>query len=131
MQTFEIDRSQDIPLVTSRIYGPRGTRRVQLVFDTGAAKTQFHTPVLESIGYSAAQAIHMLTMSGPAGPIQEGYSLILQQIRVLGKTFNDIDVGAFDFDYLNDDGIDGLLGFDVIREFHLEMNGPRSELIVY
>lgn len=62
MQTFEIDRSQDIPLVTSRIFGPRGTRRVQLVFDTGTAKTQFHTPVLESIGYSAAQAIHRLAI---------------------------------------------------------------------
>ncbi|ETW95275.1 MAG: hypothetical protein ETSY2_48395 [Candidatus Entotheonella gemina] len=131
MQTFEIDPSQEIPLVTSRIYGPRGTRRVQLVFDTGAGKTQFHTPVLESIGYSATQAIQMLSMSGPAGPIQEGYSIMLQQIRVLGKTFAEVEVGVFDFDSLSEDGIDGLLGFDLIREFHLEMNGPRGELIVY
>jgi len=40
-------------------------------------------------------------------------------------------VAAFDFDHLENANIDGLLGFDLIKEFHLELNGPKSELAVF
>lgn len=33
--------------------------------------------------------------------------------------------------YLDDDAVDGLLGWDLIKHFHLEINGPEGALKVF
>ena len=45
--------------------------------------------------------------------------------------FNHIPVAAFDFSNWEEEGIDGLLGWDMIRLLHLEMDGPKGKLIVF
>ena len=42
-----------------------------------------------------------------------------------------LPVAVYDFDNLEQHGIDGLLGFDVIKQLHLEMNGPKGELVIF
>ena len=59
MQLIQFDRTQAIPVVDSRIFGPNKHRKVGLVFDTGSAITEVDTEFIERIGYSARGAVHV------------------------------------------------------------------------
>lgn len=130
-RTYHLKHSSNTPIVFARLSGKRKPINVRLVFDTGAALTQFSTHIIESLGYSARDGIHEAVVSGPTGPLQSGYTLCLKGLTVLGKKFSQPLVAAFDFDHLDNANIDGLLGFDLIKEFHLELNGPKGELLVF
>jgi len=93
--------------------------------------TQIATSVIEELGYSARDGIRRISAYGPSGPIDDGYSLKISAIEVLGKQFSNIEVAVYDFNNLEAEGIAGLLGFDVIKQLHLEMNGPKGELIIF
>lgn len=127
-RSYRFKPNQQTPIVTAKLTGTSRRRAVRLVFDTGAATTQFHTPVLDGLGFSAATGISPTAAYGPAGPTQEGYLLQIKNLEVFGVAFNDLIVAAYDFDHLADSGIDGLLGFDLIQQFHLEMDGPNGVL---
>ena len=129
--TFNINRHKNTPLISAKLVGRGKPINLRLVFDTGAALTQFSTGIIESLGYSARDGIQEVTVSGPTGPLEVGYTLHLKELTVLGKKFSQPLVAAFDFDHLENANIDGLLGFDLIKEFHLEMNGPKGELVVF
>ena len=131
MKQFKVDTTQEIPIIPVLLQGPLGSKVVRLVFDTGCGLTQINTPVIEALGYSAVDAQEMVTAIGPAGPIQTGYSLNLSRLLVLGTKFESVKVAAYDFDFAADFSADGLLGFDLIKQFHLEMNGPKGLLSIY
>jgi hypothetical protein len=131
VKKFRFDPDQDIPLVSARLRGPRGSKVVRLVLDTGCGLTQINTPMVEAIGYSAADASQIVTTVGPAGPMQTGYSIGLGSLEVLGRLFADVRVAAYDMDNSLGLSVDGLLGFDLIKKFHLEMNGPSGELVIF
>lgn len=128
---FKINPHQSLPQVFARIRGKHGSQRVRLVFDTGAFMTQIATSVIEELGYSARDGIRHITAYGPSGPIDEGYSVRLSGLEVLSKQFHGMEVAVYDFNNLETEGIAGLLGFDIIKQLHLEMNGPKGELIIY
>lgn len=130
-RSYRFKPNQQTPIVTAKLTGISRRRAVRLVFDTGAATTQFHTPILDGLGYSAGAGIAPTAAYGPAGLIQEGYLLEIKNLEVFGVAFDDLVVAAYDFDHLVDSGIDGLLGFDLIRLFHLEMDGPNGLLKVF
>lgn len=130
-RTYKFDRSNNTPVVLAKLLGRGKPINVRLVFDTGAVLTQLSTAIIESLGYSARDGIQEVVFSGPAGPLQTGYSLQIDGLAVLGKNFSTPIVAAFDFDHLEKANIDGLLGFDLIKEFCLELNGPDGELVVF
>lgn len=132
-KVFRFNRETNTPIIIATLIGKHGTEiDVPLIFDTGAVCTQLHTSLVDDLGYSAASdGVAMVSAIGPAGPIQEGYALHLEKIEVLGKTFQKPFVSAYDFDNLTKSRVVGLLGFDLIKEFHLEMNGPRGELHIF
>jgi len=68
---------------------------------------------------------------GPTGDEQEGYLVRAQKLKVFGKVFADVEIGVYDFDNFSQFGIDGLLGWNVIRQFHLEMDGPEGILKIF
>lgn len=130
-RTYKFNRSTRTPLISGSVFGNTLSSRVRLVFDTGAAITQLSTRIVEGLGYSARDGVNAAVMTGPTGPLETGYSLHVRKLSVLGKTFSLPLVAAFDFDHLDKAKIDGLLGFDLIKEFHLELNGRDGELIVF
>jgi hypothetical protein len=131
VRTFKFDPKDDIPIVVAKIYGPRKTKKIRLVFDTGCAITQVHTGIIEDIGYSVADAESIANILGPVGDSQSGYVLEVDNVSVFGMSLPKHKVGAFDFYNFDKDDIDGLLGFDVIKLLHLEMNGPKGELNLF
>ena len=93
--------------------------------------TQIATSVIEELGYSAKDGLRRITACGPSGPIDEGYSLEVAGLDVLNTQFKQMQVAVYDFNNLEAEGIAGLLGFDVIKQLHLEMNGPLGELTIF
>lgn len=130
-RTFNFDTSEPLPLVFAKIQGKLRKRPIRLVFDTGAFMTQITTSVVEELGYSARDGVRRISAYGPSGPIDEGYAVEVKHLELFGKKFGGLIVAAYDFRNLEADGIDGLLGFDVIKQLHLEMNGPKGELVVF
>lgn len=130
-KAFNFDLSEPLPLVFAKAKGKLRRRPIRLVFDTGAFMTQITTSVIEELGYSARDGIKPIFVYGPSGPIDEGYAFEIEHLELFGKKFEKLVVGTFDFNNLEKDGIDGLLGFDVIKQLHLEMNGPKGELLIF
>lgn len=131
MLVIEFDPHQTIPLVDALVEGPNGRRRVKLVLDTGCAITQIDTGLIETIGYSISNSSNVISIHGPAGDEQEGYLVSAKSFRIFGRSFGNISVGVYDFDNFSKYGIDGLLGWDIIRQFHIEMDGPNGLLKIF
>ena len=129
MRVVKIDRSQDVPEIKALVVGPRSSQKINLVFDTGAASTQIDTGLIEDIGYSATNATSLMSVVGATGASQQGYIVEVHCIEFLGKKAENPQVGVYDFE--NFPGVDGLLGWDIIRHLHIEMNGPNGILKVY
>ena len=130
-KSYAFDTAEPLPLVFGKIQGKLRKRPIRLVFDTGAFMTQITTSVIEELGYSARDGVRRISSYGPSGPIDEGFAVEVSYLELFGKKFEGLIVAAYDFSNLEAGGIDGLLGFDVIKQLHLEMNGPKGELVIY
>lgn len=128
MRVIRFDRSKEIPIVNALVLGRTGHERVRLVFDSGCGTTQIHTGVIKNLGYSEADAKRTTAVEEAAGPAQEGYLLCIKELRLFSIPFENIDVAAHDFTKFKRYGIDGLLGFDVIKQLRFELNGPEGVL---
>ncbi len=131
MREFRFNASQPAPVVSALLVGPNATRKVKLIFDTGAALTQFHEPTINKVGYSVKDKFADCVSSGTAGNPDQGYLIKASKLFVLGAKATDVPIGVFQMSNLEEDAIDGLLGWDLIREFHLEMNGPEGILRIF
>jgi hypothetical protein len=131
MRSFHFDPRSRAPIVTALISGPRGTRKLRLVFDTGAEMTQFHAARMHEVGYSQSDAVAKASVVGAGGIEAMGYVVNLQKFFVLGSKAEAFKVGVFEMQHLDSQRLDGLLGWDVIRAFHLEMVGPEGILKIF
>lgn len=131
MQLVSIDSSQDIPIVDAVVRGRRDFHRVRLVFDTGSGLTQLDTNLIEALGYSAADGEKRLVIVGASGDRVDGFSLRIESLAFLGQRLNHVEVGVFDFSQHDQYGIHGLLGWDIIRHLHLELDGSAGLLKVF
>jgi hypothetical protein len=66
-----------------------------------------------------------------AGDEQPGYLVRLDAPSVLGLRFENHPIAVYDFDNFRQHAIDGLLGFDVIKQIRLELDGPAAVLTVW
>ena len=130
MRAISFDRDVTIPVIDGSIQGPRRLHKVRLVFDTGCGLTQINTDVIESIGYSAVNGEQPIAITGATGETQQGYSVKITSLSFFGLRFEHVLVGVIDFDHLSRQRIDGLLGFDVIKQLHIELDGPNGKLII-
>jgi hypothetical protein len=71
-----------------------------------------------------------VTIKGVTGR-QKGYSCSLERLHLLGKRYNHLAIAAFNFSEWAEDGIDGLLGWDLIQKLHFEVDGPRRLLEIF
>jgi predicted aspartyl protease len=130
VREVKLDPNWDVPSVNVLLKRPRGrSRRAKLVFDTGASLTQIDVDLMEALGYSARDAIGTARIRGATGEPVEGYIVRLSSLTLLGRELRDISV--FSYDFKNFSGLDGLLGWDVIKRLHLELDGPNGVLKVF
>lgn len=130
MRRYRIRSAFGLPLVSAVVVGPRGASRVELVFDSGAANTQVHIGTLRAVGLSFDKRVPDLSIKGVTGT-QNGFSCPLPRLHFFGKKYEQLMIVAFDFSDWAEDGIDGLLGWDLIEQLHLEMDGPKGALKIF
>ena len=131
MRVVRFDPASELPIVEIKLWGPTGKRSVHVVFDSGSASTQIDTGRIEAIGYSARDAEALISVQSAAGEPQPGYLLRIRALEIFGKRFESPAVGIYDFDNFSRYGIDGLLGWDIIRQLRFDMDGPAGTLRVY
>lgn len=130
MREYRFDPSGELPIVYAVLKGLRGQKKVALVLDTGCALTQIDHGILSIIGCGPENAVRSVSISGVVGTQDAAYVVELQGIRVLGERFDNYMVAGVDFSRWIPAGIEGLLGWDLVRKFHLEMDGPKGTLKV-
>lgn len=131
MREFHFPPSLDTPLVRAILSGPKGAFRLRLVLDTGAHTTQLSKAAMSTLGFREENKTRAAYAVGVGGAREEGFEVVLPRLFVLGKKFEDVPVCAFDMTYVEENGADGLLGWDLIRLFHFDMDGPGGVLKVF
>lgn len=131
MREYKFDPAAELPLVHALIKGPKGQLRVTLVFDSGCALTQVHNQILETIGYTDSASSKSITISGVTGEGDAAFIVQVESLRTLGSRFDHAEIAGVDFSKWAHSGIEGLLGWDIIRQFHFDMDGPAGILKVY
>lgn len=131
MKAYHIKTLIGLPIVSAIIVGPKSSKRIRLVFDSGAVGTQIHLGTLNSVGFNFHDKTPDTAIKGVTGQAEAGFLLKASRLFVLEKRLEDIALSAFDFSDWVKDGIDGLLGWDIIQQFHFEMDGPHQTLRVF
>ncbi|RIL06879.1 MAG: hypothetical protein DCC75_10475 [Proteobacteria bacterium] len=131
MREYRFDPQGQLPVVRSTIIGPKGQKQVTLVFDSGCAETQIHHKVLSLVGCGEDQKIRDVTVAGAYGEGEPAFVVIMPCLRAIGERFEGIEIIGIDFSKWADAGIEGLLGWDLIRSLHFEMNGPQGLLKIF
>ncbi len=129
MREVIFDTAQEVPEINVVIQGPRQKVQPRVIFDTGSGLTQIDIQLIETIGYSAKNAIRLCSVQGVTEHTIEGYVVTVKELQLFGLRFKDIPVLTYDFDA--HPTLDGLLGFDIIKKLHIEMNGPKGLLKVF
>lgn len=131
MRKINFNKHDDLPIVDAVISGPISHERVRLVFDSGCSLTQIDTGFIESIGYSVTNAKQRISVRGPVGDTAEGYIVEVASLNLFGFSLANLDIGVYDFDNCSHFGIDGLIGFDLIKKMHFELNGSQGVLRLF
>jgi predicted aspartyl protease len=131
MLEFHFDPLADAPTISAIISSPKGKRKVQLIFDTGAERTQLRRRTMHRLGYSEEVKTRNAKAVGVGGAEEHGYMVRIPQLFFLGSFAENVELAVFDMDYLGNNNIDGLFGWDFVRLFHLEMDGPNGILKVF
>ncbi len=131
MAEISIDSDAPLPIIDARIFGPLGAHKIKLIFDTGSQYSIIDTGLVEDIGYSARDAVRAAQVRGATGDPQGGYLVSIKAMKFFGKKAENVIIGAYDFEHFSHFGAHGVLGFDVIKKLHLELDGPKGLLKVY
>jgi hypothetical protein len=128
---YRFDPDAPWPVVRGVISGPKGALSIRLVLDSGAHQTQLNRGTMNALGFREQDKTRDAFSVGVGGARERGFEVIVPRFFVLGRKFAETPVSVFEMPYLEGDRVDGLLGWDLIRQFHFELNGPAGVLKVY
>ena len=131
MREYRFDPSGELPIVYAVLKGPQGQKKVALVLDTGCALTQIDHSILSAVGCGEEKSIRSVSIGGVVETSNPAFVIELPGLRVLGERFTNPMIAGVDFSKWIPQGIDGLLGWDIVRQFHFDMDGPKGILRVF
>jgi hypothetical protein len=89
------------------------------------------TGLVEEIGFSAGDASQLLSITDAIGSSQDGYLIAIPDLHFLGIKTKNVAIGVFDFTHFQSYGAHGLLGWDIIRQLRLELDGANGMLKIF
>lgn len=113
--------------VDAVVAGPTATVRVQLILDTGATMTTIVPRVAAMIGYSADMRLHWVSMR-TAAAVERGYA-VYSTVAALGFRARRLKIAVAGVADKDNEAVDGLLGFDFLRHFNVEIR-PREQRLI-
>jgi predicted aspartyl protease len=126
VKVTRFDSRRDIIVVRAVVRGPRGDMPLKVVVDTGCGLTMIDPSVIDRIGYSARDG-ESFTKVRSVVHEEHGYTLRVPRFRALGHEVNDLLVTVNDLP--EGWGIDGLLGWDFLRQFNFEIRSGEGRII--
>ena len=116
----------ELILVDGCVSGPLGTTTARLVLDTGAVYTTITPELADSIGYSARDGLQRTSVR-TAISSEQGYTLGVAELAVLGIVVPSFRVHVFD---LGHDDIDGLVGLNFLSLLNYEIRSAERRILV-
>ena len=131
MRQYHFNPDAPWPIVRCVLSGPKGALSARLVLDSGAHNTQINQGTMAALGFQERDKSKDAFAVGVSGAKEHGFEITVPLFYVLGRKFENTAVCVFKMPYLESDRVDGLLGWDLIRLLHFEMDGPRGLLKVF
>lgn len=117
--------SAPIVIPRLRVTGPHGWRELDAILDTGAVYTVMAWDVLRDVGYDPARSERTVSIVTANGVIQAPL-VSVEAIELGDLCVADLEVVCHDIPELA--GIEGLLGLNFLRHFHVVIDYPNSLL---
>lgn len=125
---MNIDVRDGLPFVSVSIcYRERQLVLKHVLLDTGSAGTIFSTDVVEQIGVNVEPGDFLNKIRGVGG-IEVVYSKYFDYVRIGEISLKDFEVEIGEMDY--GIRIDGILGFDFIREANLVIDCNKLQISI-
>ena len=120
------DPAEDLIYVDAWLWGPTSNRHARLIVDTGASESFVTPELIEAIGYSARDAIHVTSVTSIIGQ-EFGYRVQVQKFAALGFELRDYPLNVRDLS--EDCGFSGLLGLSFLRHLNVELRVKEGVLL--
>lgn len=89
-----------------------------------------HYEILEIIGCGKDKRIRNVKIAGVSGDGESAFVSSVDCLKLFGSCIEPVEIAGVDFSKWAKADIEGLIGWDLIRTFHLDMNGPEGILRV-
>jgi predicted aspartyl protease len=119
MWTRSFSRDASAIVLDAIVKGPHGSRRMQLLLDTGASITLLPREVVEGIGYTIDEDAPLLKLDTVSGSIHSPV-LKVRELSIFGVEAPDIDIICHDLPMK--EGLMGLLGLNFFRNLELTLD---------
>jgi predicted aspartyl protease len=126
VKVTRFDPASDLIIVSARIWGPRGDKRVSLALDTAASETHLVPDVLDDLGYSPRQGEQITIVRSAIGS-ERGYMMRVARFSALGFTCTDFRIHVHDLP--DGFGIDGLLGLSFLKQLRYEIRSDEGRIL--
>jgi clan AA aspartic protease (TIGR02281 family) len=106
-------------IIYAELVGPRTSRVISMVLDTGAVQTMIPIETALAIGYDPVAAKHRVEVVTASG-VERVPTLTVKAIHCLGLTVINVDVICHDLP--TQSPVKGLLGLNFLRHFNVHLN---------
>ncbi len=130
MREYRFDPSGELPVIRVALRGSKSEKKATCVLDTGCSFTQVHFEILEMIGCGQDRRLKDVTIAGVTGESDSAFVSSVDSMKLFGNRLERVEIAGVDFSKWAKSDIEGLIGWDIIRAFHLEMIGPEGILKV-
>lgn len=115
---MKIDAKDPVVIIKVECFGEKGSRILDLIFDTGSTYTMIPWKVAESLGYSPAVSRRRVSIV-TASTTETVPLVTIKSMVALGHKVDHVDVACHDLPPKS--RVDGLLGLNFLRNFDIEL----------
>ena len=128
LSEFKLNPVGKLPITKALLVGPKASVQIRVLVATGSTTTQVNQSILTYTGLDLSLKCGDFEINRGPGQKDQGALFKLEKLYALGAKFEQPTVVGYDMSWLTEVGIDGLLGFDLIRQMHFELDGPKGIL---
>lgn len=115
---MKIDAKDPVVIIKVECFGEKGSRILDLIFDTGSTYTMIPWKVAESLGYSPALSRRRVSII-TASTTETVPLITIKSMVALGHKVDHVDVACHDLPPKS--RVDGLLGLSFLRNFDIDL----------
>ena len=115
---MKIDAKDPVIIIKVECFGGKGSRILDLIFDTGSTYTMIPWKVAESLGYDPALSRRRVSIV-TASTTETVPLITIKSMVALGYKVDHVDVACHDLP--SKSRVDGLLGLSFLKNFDIDL----------